>query len=172
MNSASIYYTKMYKLANGMSPEIMNEIFQPRGESHYSITSVIHINSLFHQYKVLLQKTLIFRLRISSVNMAKKFLPAPHPGAPPKKPILNRVKIIIYTFIFCLWWKFVFWKFAIVWPVFDIVAMFLETHWKFFSCISNIQDFVLGTLCSVQFCCIYSWTKFAFSTRRYIEMRL
>ena len=93
----------MYKLANGMSPEIMNEIFQPRGESYYSITSVIHINSLFHQYKVLLQKTLIFRLRISSVNMAKKFLPAPHPGAPPKKPILNRVKIIIYTFIFCLW---------------------------------------------------------------------
>ena len=27
----------MYKLVNGMSPEIMNEIFQPRGESHYNL---------------------------------------------------------------------------------------------------------------------------------------
>ena len=139
----------MYKLANSMSPEIMNEIFQPRGESHYSITSVIHINSLFHQYKVLLQKNIKFSMKDFFSKYGRKLSACPSSGSTSEEAYLNRVKIIIYTFIFCLWWKFVFWKFVIVWPVFDVVAMFLETHWKFFSCISNIQDFVLRTLGSV-----------------------
>ena len=43
-NSVSIHYTniqapaiEMYKIANGMAPEIMNEIFQLREKSHYNL---------------------------------------------------------------------------------------------------------------------------------------
>ena len=43
-NSVSIHYrniqaleTEMYKIANGMSSEIMNEIFQLREKSHYNL---------------------------------------------------------------------------------------------------------------------------------------
>ena len=43
-NSVSIHYrniqalaVEMYKVANGMSPEIMNEIFQLREKSHYNL---------------------------------------------------------------------------------------------------------------------------------------
>ena len=43
-NSVSIHYRniqalaiEMYKVANGMSPEIMNEIFQLREKSHYNL---------------------------------------------------------------------------------------------------------------------------------------
>ena len=43
-NSASIHYRniqalaiEMYKVANGMSPKIMNEIFQLREKSHYNL---------------------------------------------------------------------------------------------------------------------------------------
>ena len=102
-NTASIHYTKMYKLANGMSPEIMNEIFQPRGESHYSITSVIHINSLFHQYKVLLQKNIKFSMKDFFSKYGRKLSACPSSGSTSEEAYLNRVKIIIYTFIFCLW---------------------------------------------------------------------
>ena len=44
-----------------------------------------------------------------------------------------------------------FCKFAVVWPNFDVVAMFGEALWRLFSCISNRQDFVLGMLCSVNY---------------------
>ena len=43
-NSASIHYrniqalaTEIYKVSNGVSPEIMNEIFQLREKSHYNL---------------------------------------------------------------------------------------------------------------------------------------
>ena len=44
-----------------------------------------------------------------------------------------------------------FCKFTVVWSVFDVVAMFGETLWKLFPCMSDIQDLVLGTLCSVNY---------------------
>ena len=59
-NSVSIHYRniqalaiEMYKVANGMSPEIMNEIFQLREKSHYNLryTSefiIPPIHSVYH----------------------------------------------------------------------------------------------------------------------------
>ena len=59
-NSVSIHYrniqalaVEMYKVANGMSPEIMNEIFQLREKSHYNLryTSefiIPPIHSVYH----------------------------------------------------------------------------------------------------------------------------
>ena len=42
----------MYKVANGMSPEIMNEIFQLREKSHYNLryTSEFIIPSIYSVY--------------------------------------------------------------------------------------------------------------------------
>ena len=39
---------EMYKVANGMDPEMMNEIFQLREKSH--ITYIIRLNLLFHRF--------------------------------------------------------------------------------------------------------------------------
>ena len=57
-NSVSIHYKniqalaiEMYKVANGMSPKIMNEIFQLR-EKNLIINYVIHLNFLFHRFIV------------------------------------------------------------------------------------------------------------------------
>ena len=51
-NSVSIHYRNiqalaidMFKVANGMSPVIMNEIFQLREESHYNLR---YTSKLFH----------------------------------------------------------------------------------------------------------------------------
>ena len=56
-NPVSIHYRniqalaiEMYNVANGMSPEIMNEIFQHKEKSHYNL--VIHLNLLFHRFIV------------------------------------------------------------------------------------------------------------------------
>ena len=56
-NPVSIHYRniqalaiEMYNVANGMSPEIMNEIFQDKEKSHYNL--VIHLNLLFHRFIV------------------------------------------------------------------------------------------------------------------------
>ena len=43
----------MYKVANGMSPEIMNEIFQLREKSHYNLRyksqfNITPIHSVYH----------------------------------------------------------------------------------------------------------------------------
>ena len=56
-NSVSIHYRNiqalaigMYKVANGMAPEIINEIFQLREKSHYNL--VIQLNLLLHRFIV------------------------------------------------------------------------------------------------------------------------
>ena len=46
----------MNKVANGMSPNIMNEIFQPRGESYYDLRCtyefiILPIHNVYHDSK-------------------------------------------------------------------------------------------------------------------------
>ena len=45
-----------------------------------------------------------------------------------------------------------FCKFAVAWPVFDVVLSDVwRSFWKLFPCMSNIQDLVLGPLQSVNY---------------------
>ena len=66
------------------------------------------------------------------------------------------IKIIIYIATFVK----MFCKFAIAWPVFDVVAMVEETLWQLLSCISNTKDFrqrkYLVFPCSSQYLFIFS----------------
>ena len=58
-NSISIYHNnihvlaiEMYKFVNGTSPEIMNEVFKPRSNSHYNprYTSQFFVNPIHSVY--------------------------------------------------------------------------------------------------------------------------
>ena len=67
----------MYKVVNGTSPEIMNEVFKQRSNSHYDLrhTSQFFVNAIHSVYKVFTTKIYKMMQKISLPLLNEVFLP-------------------------------------------------------------------------------------------------